>query len=435
MAYVPVDAVEVRVWGESVGAVALDPASGYYAFEYFPEWADRGVQLAPGRMPTGAGPFVFPLLSTDTFHRLPAMLADALPDDFGNALIDAWLATHGVPREQVTPLDRLAYMASRGMGALEFAPSRGPRHRKPSAVEMSALVEGARSLIDGEFGDDRETKAAIQGLIQVGTSAGGARAKAVIAWNRHTGEIRSGQLPADPGFEYWLIKLDGLGRDSELGTSAEHGRVEYAYFLMAQAAGIRMMESTLLEENGRAHFMTRRFDREDDGTKVHSLTLCGLSHLDFRQRATHDYAQLFLAADEVGLGAEARGEIFRRMIFNVLANNNDDHTKNHSFLLAGASAAWQLSPAYDVTFAYNPRGEWTYQHLMSTNGKFSAASTDDFLAVADRHKVPGARAAIATVRDAVASWSQFAATAGLSSADAELIRSTLPVDGSVGRRD
>ena len=435
MAYVPVDAVEVRAWGQPVGAVALDPASGYYAFEYFPEWAQRGIELAPGIMPSSAGPFVFPLLPIDTFHRLPAMLADALPDDFGNALIDAWLATHGVPRAQVTPLDRLAYMARRGMGALEFAPSRGPRHRKPSAVEMAALVDGARSLIEGEFGDDRETKAAIQGLIHVGTSAGGARAKAVIAWNRHTGEIRSGQLPADPGFEYWLIKLDGLGRDWELGTSAEHGRVEYAYFLMAQAAGIRMMESTLLEENGRAHFMTRRFDRESDGTKAHTLTLCGLSQLDFRQRGTHDYAQLFLAADQLGLGAEARGEIFRRMVFNVLANNNDDHSKNHSFVLPAPGTEWQLSPAYDVTFAYNPNGEWTYQHLMSTNGRFSAATMGDFLAVADRHKVASAKGAIAAVRDALSSWSQFAATAGLSAAQTEHVRSTLPIDGSVGRRE
>lgn len=204
---------------------------------------------------------------------------------------------------------------------------------------------------------------------------------------------------------------------------------------MAKAAHISMSECRRLEENGRAHFMTRRFDRANDGTKAHTLTLCGLSQLDFRQRGTHDYAQLFLAAEQLGLGAEARGEIFRRMVFNVLANNNDDHSKNHSFVLPSPGTEWQLSPAYDVTFAYNPRGEWTYQHLMSTNGKFSAATTDDFLAVADRHKVPGARAAIATVRDAVASWSQFAQTAGLTTAHAEQVRSTLPMGGSVGRRD
>ena len=426
MAYVPVDAVEVRAWGESVGAVALDPSTGFYAFEYFPSWT---ADLAPGLMPTGGGPYVFPQLPIDTFHRLPAMLADALPDDFGNALIDAWLATHGVPRSAVTALDRLAYMASRGMGALEFAPSRGPRHRKPSAVELSTLVEGARSLIDGEFAGDRETQAAIQGLIQVGTSAGGARAKAVIAWNRATGEIRSGQLPADPGFEYWLIKLDGLGSDHELGASGTYGRIEYAYSLMARAAGIEMADCHLLEENGRAHFMTRRFDRGDNGAKVHSLTLCGLAQLDFRQRGTHDYAQLFHASDSLGLGPAARGEIFRRMVLNVLARNHDDHTKNHSFLLAGPAADWQLAPAYDVTYAYNPQGEWTYQHLMSVNGRFADIGRDDFLAVADRHQVPGARAAIAAVESAVTAWPDFAAAAGLSAEQAHDIAVTFPGHG------
>lgn len=423
MAYVAVDAVEVRAWGAPVGAVALDPDTGYYAFEYFPSW--KG-DLAPGIMPAGSGPYVFPQLPIDTFHRLPAMLADALPDDFGNALIDAWLATHGVPRSAVTALDRLAYMAGRGMGALEFAPSRGPRHRKPSAVEMSSLVEGARSLIDGEFGGDRETQAAIQGLIQVGTSAGGARAKAVIAWNRATGEIRSGQLPADPGFEYWLIKLDGLGRDHELGATGTYGRIEYAYFLMAGAAGVNMMDCQLLEENGRSHFVTKRFDRGDDGSKVHTLTLCGLAQLDFRQRGTHDYAQLFQTADALGLGAEAREQIFRRMVLNVLANNNDDHTKNHSFTLDGPTAQWQLSPAYDVTYAYNPSGEWTYQHLMSVNGRFRDIGMDDFLAVADRHQVPRARVAIRSVRAAVAAFGDFATQAGLTPAQASAISVTFP---------
>ncbi len=423
MAYVPVDAVEVRAWGEPVGAVALDPGTGYYAFEYFPSW--RG-DLAPGLMPTGGGPYVFPQLAVDTFHRLPAMLADALPDDFGNALIDAWLATHGIPRSAVTALDRLAYMVGRGMGALEFAPSRGPRHRKPSAVEMGSLVEGARSLIDGEFGGDRETQAAIQGLIQVGTSAGGARAKAVIAWNRASGEIRSGQLPADPGFEYWLIKLDGLGRDHELGASGLYGRIEYAYFLMARAAGVQMMDCELLEENGRAHFATKRFDRGDDGSKMHSLTLCGLAQLDFRQRGTHDYSQLFQTAGALGLGGDAREQIFRRMALNVLANNNDDHTKNHSFTLGGPTAPWQLSPAYDVTFAYNPAGEWTYQHLMSVNGRFRDITVDDLLAVADRHQVPRARRALADVQAAVSAFDDFAAQAGLTPAHASAIAVTFP---------
>ena len=427
MAYVAVDAVEVVAWGQPVGAVALDPALGYYVFEYYPEWKRRGIELAPGRMPRSGGPFVFPQLPEATFHRLPALLADALPDDFGNALIDAWLAQQGIRRDDITPLDRLAYMAGRGMGALEFRPSRGPRHRTSSVVELSDLVGGARSMLSGEFAGDRETEAAIQSLIQVGTSAGGARAKAVIAWNRETGAIRSGQLPASPGFEYWLIKLDGVGLDTELGAGGQYGRIEYAYSLMAAASGIDMMECRLLEENGRAHFMTRRFDRTDDGRKLHSLTLCGIAHLDFRQRGTHDYAQYFQVIDDLELGADAREQGFRRMVFNVLARNCDDHTKNLSFVHGGAGESWALSPAYDVTYAYNPNGEWTYQHLMSVNGRFSDAGRDDLLAVADRFQVPRARQAITDVEAAVARWPEFAASAGVDETTAANIAETYPV--------
>jgi len=429
MVYYPVDAVEVLAWGERVGAVALDPGLGYYVFEYYPEFAARGIELAPGIMPSNGGPYVFPRLPESTFHRLPALLADALPDDFGNALIDAWLARQGIRRVDITPLDRLAYMAGRGMGALEFRPSRGPRHRTSSAVELSDLVGGARSMLSGEFAGDRETEAALQSLIQVGTSAGGARAKAVIAWNRETGEIRSGQLPADEGFEYWLIKLDGVGLDTELGAGGQYGRIEYAYHLMAVASGLEMTECMLLEENGRAHFMTRRFDRTATG-KVHSLTLCSIAHLDFRQRGTHDYAQYFQVIDELGLGPDAREQAFRRMVFNVLARNCDDHTKNLSFVLdqptRGEPATWRLSPAYDVTYAYNPNGEWTYQHLMSVNGAFADIQIADLLAVADRALVPRAKAVIDEVRQALARWEEFAREAGVDEATARDIRQTYP---------
>ncbi|MDQ1570824.1 MAG: serine/threonine-protein kinase HipA [Actinomycetota bacterium] len=427
--YRPVEAVEVSAWGLRVGAVALDPGIGYYAFEYYPDWIARHVELAPLTMPARSGRWIFPTLPEATFHRLPALLADSLPDDFGNALIDAWLARQGVRREDMTPLDRLAYMASRAMGALEFRPSRGPRNRVSSAVELSDLVEGARAMLGGQFAADHETESALQSLIQVGTSAGGARAKAVIAWNRDTREIRSGQLPADPGFEYWLIKLDGIGTDRELGSGESYGRIEYGYSLMAAAAGIEMTECTLLEENDRAHFMTKRFDRADDGRKRHTLTLCDLAELDFRQRGVHDYAQLFAAISDLGLDADARAEAFRRMVFNVLARNCDDHTKNHSFLLDTPDANWSLSPAYDVTFAYNPRGEWTYQHLMSVNGKFSGITRDDLKIVADRFQVPRASRIITEVADAVAQWGDFAASAGLPAQLADRIRATYPTLG------
>jgi serine/threonine-protein kinase HipA len=424
--YQPVDAVEVRAWDLRVGAVALDPGLGFYAFEYYPDWIARKIELAPLTMPARSGRWVFPTLAPDTFHRLPALLADSLPDDFGNALIDAWLARQGVSRAQVSPLDRLAYMASRAMGALEFRPSRGPRQRVSSAVELSDLVEGARSMLGGRFAEDHETESALQSLIQVGTSAGGARAKAVIAWNRESNQIRSGQLPADVGFEYWLIKLDGVGTDSELGTGSSYGRIEYAYHLMAARAGITMTECALLEENGRAHFLTKRFDRADDGAKRHTLTLCDLAEIDFRQRGVNDYAQLFQAIDELGLGAESRGQAFRRMTFNVLARNCDDHTKNHSFLLDGPDGDWTLSPAYDVTYAYNPHGEWTYQHLMSVNGKFSDIERADLMAVADRFRVPRPKAIIAEVATAIANWNEFAAAAGVPGDIAVEIRSTFP---------
>jgi serine/threonine-protein kinase HipA len=425
MPYSPVAAVEVTAWGHRVGAVAPDPGLGAYVFEYFPDWIARGIELAPLEMPISRRRHVFPALPEATFHRLPALLADALPDDFGNAIIDAWLARQGIRRAEVTPLDRLAYMSNRAMGALEFRPSRGPRQRVASAVEMSALVEGARSVLDERFAGDRETEAAIQSLIQVGTSAGGARAKAVIAWDPGTGEIRSGQLPAAEGFEFWLIKLDGVGRDTELGSGGEYGRVEYAYSLMARAAGLDMTDCRLLEENGRAHFMTRRYDRAG-AEKIHALTLCGLTHLDFRQRQTHDYSQYFEAIDELDLGPHAREQAFRRMVFNVLAANCDDHTKNFSFLLGGPEASWRLAPAYDVTFAYNPDGAWTYQHLMSVNGRFRDIDRADVMTVADRHLVPRATAVVDEVREAVGRWREFADEAGLPRASVLRMEEALP---------
>lgn len=426
MAYTPVTAAEVTAWGLRVGAVAPDPTLGAYVFEYYPDWVERGIELAPLRMPLSRRRHVFPTLPEATFHRLPALLADALPDDFGNAIIDAWLARQGIRQNDVTPLDRLAYMASRAMGALEFRPSRGPRQRVASAVEMSALVEGARSVLDARFAGDRETEAAIQSLIQVGTSAGGARAKAVIAWNPETGEIRSGQLPADSGFEFWLIKLDGVGRDSELGSGGEYGRVEYAYSLMARAAGLDMTECRLLEENGRAHFMTKRYDRAADGSKIHALTLCGLTHLDFRQRQTHDYSQYFQAIGDLGLGPAAREQAFRRMVFNVLAANCDDHTKNFSFLLDGPDSSWSLAPAYDITFAYNPAGQWTYQHLMSVDGRFRDIGRADVMAVADRHLVPRASAVVDEVRAAINRWPSFADEAGVAPSAAASMAAAMP---------
>jgi len=268
--YKPVDVVEVRVWGKRIGAVAQDPRLGYYAFEYDPAFARSGIELAPLTMPLAGAqaPFVFPSLPELTYLRLPALLADSLPDDFGNALIDAWMAGRGIAKTQITPLDRLAYMGKRSLGALEFKPARGPTKSSRTAIKLSRLVESARLAVRGAVGAGHLAKAALAQIIQVGTSAGGARAKAVIAWNPKTGEICAGQFDVTPGFEHWILKFDGMDVGGALGESGGYGRVEYAYHLMARSAGITMPRCRLLEEGGRSHFMSKRFDR-DGNTKHH----------------------------------------------------------------------------------------------------------------------------------------------------------------------
>lgn len=410
--------IEVRVWGQRVGAVALDDRLGYYAFAYEPEWRRSGIDLAPFTLPRDdrRTAFVFPNLPDATFHRLPGMLADALPDDFGNALIDAWMAERGFEKSAVTPLDRLAYMGKRGVGALEFKPARGSHSESSAPLEMKSLVESARKLVAGDLSIDAHAGAAIANIIQVGTSAGGARAKAVIAWNPKTNTIRSGQFDAAEGFEHWLLKLDGVGKYPELGAGTDYGRIEYAYHLMAKAAGIDMSECRLLEENARAHFMTRRFDREvinGQTIKHHVQTLCAMNHLDFKQRGTHTYAQLFLAVAHLNLGDRALEQVFRRMAFNVMARNCDDHTKNFAFRLR-QGGVWELAPAYDVTHAYNPRGQWTYQHLMSVNGKFKEIAREDLLLEAERFSVSRPRDLLKDVRSALESWPACSRQAGLS---------------------
>ena len=422
MPYEPVHLIEVRCWGTRVGAIALDPSSGFYVFEYDPEWTETGVQLAPTTMPVDSPShrFVFPNLPPRTYHRLPSMIADSLPDDFGNALTTAYLANAGVQPESTTPLDRLAYLGNRGMGALEFRPLRGPRTRKSTAIHLSELVVAARSALAGEITSDSRTTAAIAHLIAVGTSAGGARAKAVVALNPETGELRSGQVPADPGFEPWLLKLDGVGPDLDLGASGHFGRIEYAYSKMAAVAGIEMTGCRLLEEGGRAHFMTQRFDRTRAGEKIHVQSLCALAHLDFKQIGVHDYAQLFLQIERLGLDADARAEAFRRMVFNVAAANCDDHSKNFSFVLP-EGGEWRLSPAYDVTHAHAPGSDWTHEHLMAVNGKRAAISRDDVDTVADRFGVPGASRIAEQVLAAVDEWPRHADDAGVPEAVAQAV--------------
>jgi serine/threonine-protein kinase HipA len=307
------------------------------------------------------------------------------------------------------------------MGALEFKPTRGPKTEKPSALEMNSLVTEARKMVKGTIDDDDHASAALRSIIEVGTSAGGARAKAVVAWNNETGEIRSGQVDTPKGFEHWLLKFDGMGTDKELGTSQDYGRIEYAYHLMAKRAGVTMSECRLLEENGRAHFMTKRFDRESGHIKHHMQTLCAMNHIDYKKKGANGYEQLFMTIRQLSLGHDAEVEAFRRMVLNVMGRNCDDHTKNFSFLLR-QGGSWELAPAYDVNFAHNPNGEWTSQHLMSVNGKFKRFTKDDLFAVADRFGIGEATSIIEEVRGAIKAWTSFAQKTGVSEKETDRIK-------------
>lgn len=415
--------IAVRAWGKLVGAVARDVKLGYYAFAYDPSWRRSGIELAPLTMPLSdrRETFIFVNLPEATFRRLPALFADALPDDFGNALIDAWMAEHGTTKDEVTTLDRLAYMGKRGMGALEFKPALGSHRESTAPLKMKALVEEARKAVEGDLTEDAHAKAALANIIRVGTSAGGARAKAVIAWNPKTKQLRSGQFDLAAGFEAWILKFDGIGKDFELRTGGDYGRTEYAYYRMAIQAGVMMSPSRLLEENGRAHFMTRRFDRDvvrGKTIKHHVQTLCAMNHLDYKQRGTHTYSQLFMTVAQLGLSDEAVGQIFRRMVFNVMSRNCDDHTKNFSFILKEGQN-WELAPAYDVTHTHNPRGKWTYQHLMSVNGKFDDITRADLLMEAERFGVTRPEEALSDVRSSLENWSEHAKEAGLNQTKAD----------------
>jgi serine/threonine-protein kinase HipA len=418
----PAHAIEVLIWGQTVGAVALDPVSGYYAFEYDPKFLKQGIELAPLQMPLAQAdaPFVFTNLPQATYKRLPAMLADCLPDDFGNALIDSWMADRGIAAASISMLDRLAYMGRRGMGALTFRPVRGPSLGTATAIQLGKLVNVARQAVAGRIDTDAHTKAALSQIIQVGTSAGGARAKATVAWNPVTDELRAGQFDVEDGFEHWLLKFDGVGADHLLGTGRDYGRIEYAYYLMAVEAGIAMSECRLLEENGRAHFMTKRFDRTGNA-RHHMQSLCAMAHVDYKQKATHSYNQLFSTMQALELPREDFQQALRRMVFNVMAANMDDHTKNVAFLLP-QGGKWRLAPAYDITHAYNPHSEWVNQHLMSVNGQFANITLQDIDAVADRYEMRKLVApVIAQTKAALDRWPFFAKQAGVQTQEMDSI--------------
>ncbi len=410
---------EVKLWGRTIGAVSLADGASHAAFQYDPAFAQSGIEVSPLTLPLSNRVYVFPELAAGTFHGLPGMLADSLPDRFGNALIDAWLATQGRAPGSFNPIERLCYTGARGMGALEFAPSIGPRPQAAQEIEIDALVRLAseiltqREQLKATFSDPERT-AALNDILRVGTSAGGARAKAVIAWNPQTHEVRSGQIAAGEGFDYWLLKFDGVtgNKDKEFEDPKGYGAVEYAYSLMARAAGIAISECRLLEENGRRHFMTRRFDRLAGGAKLHMQSLGALAHYDFNQAGAHAYEQAFLVIRQLDLPMESVEEQFRRMTFNIVARNQDDHVKNIAFLMDKAGR-WSLSPAFDITYSFNPSGAWTAQHQMSMNGKRDGFTHDDFRTCGKRMMLKRGRAEaiVEEVRAAVKRWPEFAADA------------------------
>ncbi|WP_346837094.1 type II toxin-antitoxin system HipA family toxin [Microbulbifer sp. SAOS-129_SWC] len=412
-----IETATVNLWGRRAGAVSWHP-DGYGVFEYDPDFAQLGLDLSPMQMSIYGGSriFSFPGLNRETYKGLPGLLADSLPDKFGNAIIDAWLARQGRTAADFSPIERLCYTGSRGMGALEFEPAVDGRFRESAPVEIAELVQLAQSVthrqegLNSHFDGGDDNAAALGDILRVGTSAGGARAKAVIAMNGD-GDVCSGQVPAPQGYDYWLLKFDGVD-DIELGKSQGFGRIEYAYYLMARAAGIDMMESRLLQESGRAHFMTRRFDRAG-GDKRHMLSLCGIAHLDFNLPGAHSYEQAFAVMRELRLPKSEAIQQYRRMVFNVLARNQDDHTKNIAFLM-DREGHWSLSPAFDLTFAHNPGGRWTNRHQMSVNGKRDHFALADLEAVGHSISIKKPREIIAEVATAVARWAEFAGAAGVS---------------------
>ncbi len=419
----------VRLWGRDIGAVSLDDGSDVAAFQYDPAFARSGIQVSPITMPLGPQVYQFPALPRRTFHGLPGLLADSLPDKFGNALIDAWLARQGRSPEGFSAIERLCYTGTRGMGALEFAPTLGPRPQKASKIDLDALVNLAsevltsRDALSGNF-QPKSREKALNDILRVGTSAGGARAKAVIAWNPTTREVRSGQVRAGEGFEYWLLKFDGVkgNKDKELDDPKGFGAIEYAYHLMAKAAGITMSECRLLEENGRRHFMTKRFDRLPDGEKLHMQSLCALGHYDFNSAGAYAYEQALLIMRQLNLPPDQVEQQFRRMVFNVVARDQDDHVKNIAFLM-DRTGAWSLSPAFDVCYSYNPSGEWTATHQMTINGKRDGFTRADFAACAQVGFLKKTRVDAITdeVCAVVARWREFAAEAKVAEATAAAI--------------
>jgi len=423
----------VKIWNKRIGAIAWNPSINLAAFEFDPEFEKNGLDLAPIKMPlyeTRGRIFTFvETRSGQTFKGLPGLVADALPDRFGNALINSWLVRNGRPADSMNPVEMLCFIGIRGMGALEFEPAVPKEINLSTRIELSSLIHISEQILSGRQNfetqlTEKEAKG-LMDILKIGTSAAGARAKAVIAYNELTGEVRSGQTKAPNGFGYWLIKFDGV-QDRQFGASSGYGRVEMAYYMMAKEAGIHMMESRMLEENGRAHFMTRRFDRDLIKGKVHMQSFCGMMHYDFNDVGLYSYEQLFQTMRQLGLPYGDAEQLFRRMIFNVLARNCDDHTKNFAFLM-DQSGVWKLSPAYDICHAYRPGSEWVSQHSLSVGGKRTNISREDLMEVGRQMNIKKAKNIYQEIELSIKMWLEFADRTRVEPILAEAIKRTLLV--------
>ena len=418
-----VDAAEVMIWGERAGAVIWDELEQLASFQYDPYFLRHGWELSPLKMPTSSGSRIyrFPELrkakesNPDTFKGLPGLLADALPDRYGNQLINAWLVKQGRQENSMNPVEQLCFIGSRAIGALEFEPAQLPSNKTTFSIELSSLVEAAQKILAGKqaFSANLHSNEdqAIKSIMTIGTSAGGARPKALIAFDPKTAEVRSGQTNVPQGFEHWLIKLDGVS-NAQFGESNGWGRVEYAYYLMAKTCGIDIMESRLLEEHERAHFITRRFDREGSNTKHHVQTLCGLQHYDYNNILAYSYEQLFQTMRLLKLSYPEAEQMFRRMVFNIVATNCDDHTKNFSFRLK-KEGRWELAPAYDLCYSYNPESFWVSQQTLSINGKRKNITKNDLMTIAKANTIKKGEKIISEINDIIREWNHFAGKAGV----------------------
>ncbi len=428
-------AAEVWLWDRLAGAILWDESQQLASFEFDQSFLRSGWDIAPITMPLRQGKRLYSFPETrrgrndafDTFKGLPGLLADMLPDKYGNQLINAWLVQNGRPTDSLNPVELLCFIGKRGVGALEIKPSLRTEVSKSTSLELDSLVSIANKILNTResFQTDlsQEEEEAMADILKIGTSAGGARAKAVIAFNPKTGEVKSGQVKAPNGFTYWLIKFDGV-TDSQFGASVGYGRVEMAYYLMAKEAGIEMNESRLLEENGRAHFMTKRFDRTDSGEKIHMQSLCGMRHFDFNQVGVYSYEQVFETMRMLRLSYPEAEQLFIRMVFNVLARNCDDHTKNFAFLM-DQSGKWKLSPAYDICHAYRPGSLWVSSQSLQVNGKREGITDSDFLEIARKMNIKKPDEKIDHVRMVVKRWNEFAEGVKVEPKLRDSIRATL----------